>query len=187
MGVGVKVLQLSLLAEVLAYNPNRAGEPLQQFFFDESWFWEDLTTHAPLLECWFHRDYPVKDILFAPANSETTHNLNFTPIRAIEMTTNLSTAPMKADNSSVIAGYDIGLMPLLVRFKTALLAKKSDCCGLPLKTITPNTKSNRTIKVIGFCTKSGQNAGIHFVPLTMTSYHYHCNPKLPYRLAEKTV
>jgi hypothetical protein len=36
MGVVMKVPQLSLLEEVLAYNPNRAGEPLEQFFFDES-------------------------------------------------------------------------------------------------------------------------------------------------------
>jgi hypothetical protein len=46
MVVAVKVLQLSLRGEVLAYIPNHAGEPLGQFFFDESWFWKDLKTHA---------------------------------------------------------------------------------------------------------------------------------------------
>jgi hypothetical protein len=50
MGVAVKVQELSLLGEVLAYNPNRSGEPLEQFFSDESWFWKDLKTHAPLSE-----------------------------------------------------------------------------------------------------------------------------------------
>ena len=50
MGVAVKVQELSLLGEVLAYNPDRSGAPLEQFFSDESWFWEDLKTHAPLTE-----------------------------------------------------------------------------------------------------------------------------------------
>jgi hypothetical protein len=69
MGVAVKVLQFSLRGEVLAYNPNRAGEQLGQFFFDESWFGKDLKTHAPLPEWGFHRDERVKDILFAPARA----------------------------------------------------------------------------------------------------------------------
>jgi hypothetical protein len=46
--VVVKVLQLSLPGEALAYNPNRVGELLGQFFFDENWFWDDLKTRAPL-------------------------------------------------------------------------------------------------------------------------------------------
>jgi hypothetical protein len=46
--VAVKVLQFSLPGEVLAYNPNRGGEPRSQFFFDESWFGDGLKTRVPL-------------------------------------------------------------------------------------------------------------------------------------------
>jgi hypothetical protein len=65
--VAVKVLPLSLRLEVLAYNPSRAGVPLERFFFDESWFGKDLKTRTPLSEWEFHRDERVKDILFTPA------------------------------------------------------------------------------------------------------------------------
>jgi hypothetical protein len=70
----------------------------------------------------------------------------------------LSTAAIKADNSSVTADSNIGSMPLPVRFKTALRRNNYGNYGKSLKTIGTSTKSSMTGKVTRFSTKSGQNA-----------------------------
>ena len=76
-------------------------------------------------------------------------------------TSSLSTATIKADNSSVTANCSSGKTPLPVRFKIAPPGNNYAHYGLPLKQTSKSTKTSMTTVINRFCAKSGHNAGLH--------------------------
>ncbi len=74
----------------------------------------------------------------------------------------MSIALIKVDDSLVIGSYNSGVMPLLIKFRSASVGNNCVHYGLLLKTITNGTTSSTTMTITRFYAKSGQNTGIHF-------------------------